>query len=100
MEASLYCGADGCTLHDYSVAPTFCEFAFQNNRVLRVREDEERRFNRLVERLIPVIAKSLGDAVFDAVESNYTGERPYVANRGGETPSISPKKSIQGGISI
>jgi len=100
MEASLYCGADGCTLHDYSVAPAFCEFAFQNQRILRVREDEERRFNRLVERVLPVIAKSLGDAVFDAVESNYTGERPYSANTTGETPSLPPKKPIQGGISI
>ena len=100
MEASLYCGADGCTLHDYSVAPAFCEFAFQNNRVLKVREDEERRFNRLVERLVPAIAKSLGDAVFDAVESNYTGDSRYNGNREGERPSISPKKPIQGGISI
>ena len=91
MSEPLYCGADGCTLHDYPVAPVFCEFAYQNDRILKVRENEERRFNQILERLIP--------------EGNWNHyredikEKPFVQNRATETPSAPPKKTRKGGIS-
>lgn len=99
MSEPLYCGADGCTLHDYPVAPAFCEFEFQNDRVLRAREDEERRFNRILERLVPAVARNIGDAVFDAMEQVGIEDKPFVRNRGTETPPAPPKKIRKGGIS-
>ena len=99
MSEPLYCGADGCTLHDYPVAPVFCEFAYQNDRILKVREDEERRFNQILERLIPVVAKDIGNAVFDALDIGNIQEKPFVPNRVTETPPAPPKKTRRGGIS-
>jgi len=100
MDAPLFCGADGCTLHDYPVAPIFCEFAFQNDRVLKVREDEERRFNRLIERLVPAVAKSLGDAVFDAIDNRDTERESYDANTRRESPPASQNKTKKGGFAV
>ena len=100
MEASLYCGAGGCTLHDYPVAPAFCEFAFQNDRVLKVREDEERRFNRLVERLVPAVSKSLGDADFDAIDNRDTEREPFDANAQRESPPVPQNKTKKGGFAV
>ena len=99
MSEPLYCGADGCTLHDYPVAPVFCEFAYQNDRILKVRENEERRFNRILERLVPVTARSIGDAVFDAIEQIGIEDKSFIRNRETETPSAPPKKTRKGGIS-
>ena len=99
MSEPLYCGADGCTLHDYPVAPAFCEFEFQNDRVLRVREDEERRFIRTLERLIPVVVRGIENAVFDTIEQYGIEDKPPVRNRGSETPPALPKKIRKGGIS-
>ena len=91
MSEPLYCGADGCTLHDYPVAPVFCEFAYQNDRILKVREDEERRFNQILERLIP---KGNWNHYREDIK-----EKPFVRNRATETPSVPPKKTRRGGIS-
>jgi len=99
MSEPLYCGADGCTLHDYPVAPGFCEFAYQNDRVLRVREDEERRFNRMLERLIPTVIRNIENAVFNAIEQNGIEGKPFDRHRGTETPPAPPKKIRKGGIS-
>ena len=99
MSEPLYCGADGCTLHDYPVAPAFCEFEFQNDRVLRVREDEERRFIRTLERLIPVVVRGIENAVFDAIDEDSIEDKTFVRNRGPETPPAPPKKIRKGGIS-
>ena len=99
MSEPLYCGADGCTLHDYPVAPAFCEFAYQNDRVLRVREDEERRFNRTLERLIPTVIRNIENAAFDAIDENSIEDKTFVRNRGSETPPALPKKIRKGGIS-
>ena len=99
MSEPLYCGADGCTLHDYPVAPAFCEFAYQNDRVLKAREDEERRLSRTIERLVPIVIRGIENAVFDTIEQYGIEDKLPVRNRGTETPPAPLKKIRKGGIS-
>ena len=98
MNQPLYCGADGCSLHDYDVAPIFCEYEYQKQQARRIQQNEERRFNRLLERIVEVLGAKLGDAVFDAIEQN--DEDKYSSrNRRAETPPAPTKRIRRGRIS-
>tara|TARA_Y100001973_G_C5185466_1_gene327555 strand:- start:111 stop:341 length:231 start_codon:yes stop_codon:yes gene_type:complete len=53
MTSPLYCGENGCTLHDYKVSPAFCEYEYAKLQRKRERESFERTIINLIKELKP-----------------------------------------------
>ena len=53
MTSPLYCGENGCTLHDYKVSPAFCEYEYAKLQRKRARESFERTIINLIKELKP-----------------------------------------------
>ena len=99
MSEPLYCGADGCTLHDYDVTPIFCKYAWHQEQAERTHEADERRANSLFER-IDKLVDTVGYALEQLADTRYTKNGDYVANRESQTTPSAPKRNREGGISI
>jgi ribosomal protein L12E/L44/L45/RPP1/RPP2 len=96
----LYCSSEGCTLHDYDISPTFCEYLWhQSNRTSQ--KVSEENLVKVIERVGSQIADSLSDALFEALESRNTNQTRSVANRAREiAPKPQSNKRNEGGIAI
>jgi hypothetical protein len=103
MSASLYCGADGCTLHDYNVSPAFCEFQWQLSKKAELSETQvggARRDKELAIQISESIVGALEAVLYGFLDSNETRYNAKNAKTSGETSSTPSQTNRRGGISI
>ena len=103
MSASLYCGADGCTLHDYSVSPSFCEFKWQLSKKAELSETpvgRARRDKEFATQISESIVGALETVLYEFLDSNETRQVTKYAKTSGETSSTPSQTNRRGGISI
>ena len=76
MSSPLYCGENGCTLHDYKVSPVYCEYEYA--KLQRKRRDEriEKLLEDTIQKLYEVMLNSPQPQVKDS------GSRPTQVNKG------------------
>jgi type I restriction-modification system DNA methylase subunit len=86
MQGELYCGENGCTLHDYKVSPAFCEYEWHKVRKRREEENNQRRMENVIAETIKAL----------------TGQRDVPQRKPAETYSEQSKsdKYKGGGLSI
>ena len=86
MTSQLYCGENGCTLHDYKVSPAFCEYEWHKVRKRREEEDRQKSLEKLIKTVI--------QEVIDSKDVS----SPKTANTSSEPSRIDKYKG--GGLSI
>ena len=76
MTSPLYCGENGCTLHDYKVSPVYCEYEYAK---LQRKRREER-----TEKLLEDTLRKLYEAIVSLPQSQVkdSGSRPTQVNKG------------------
>lgn len=102
MSAPLYCGGDGCTLHDFSTAPAFCEFQWQLSKKAELSETRiggsgDKELATQISESIVGAMEEVFSRLFEYKEIRYT---PKNAKTSGETPSKPYQNKRNGGISI
>ena len=100
MSAPLYCGGDGCSLHDYSTSPAFCEFQWQLTKKSELSAIPQRTGETSIEKLAESIVHAVEKVLTERGIGNSTTDTAYGGNRGGETPSKPYQNKRNGGISI
>ena len=55
MTSQLYCGENGCTLHDYKVSPAFCEYEWHKVRKRREELENQRRIENVIAETIKAV---------------------------------------------
>lgn len=102
MPSPLFCGADGCSLHDYSTAPAFCEFQWQLSKKAELSETriggsgDKELATQISESIVGAMEEVLS-RLFEYKETRYT---PKNAKTNGETSSTPAQTNRKGGISI
>tara|TARA_R100000908_G_scaffold64962_1_gene50882 strand:- start:10158 stop:10415 length:258 start_codon:yes stop_codon:yes gene_type:complete len=76
MTSPLYCGENGCTLHDYKVSPVYCEYEYA--KLQRKRRDE--RIEKLLEDTLQKLYEVMHNSPPQQVKNS--GSRPTQVNKG------------------
>ena len=103
MASPLYCGADGCTLHDYSVSPAFCEFKWQLSKKAELSQTHiggARRDKEIANLISTSIAEAMETVLERFLEYNETTRTEKNAKTNGGTSSTPAQTNRRGGISI
>jgi len=102
MPSPLFCGADGCSLHDYSTAPAFCEFQWQLSKKselsgTRIGGSGDKELATQISESIVGAMKEVLSSLLEYKETRYA---PKNAKTNGETSSTPAQTNRKGGISI